>query len=197
MVVFLEEDYYLAPDALHTLDALRSQKPQKCNLIVLGHDTIDLTAYAANLKTFSQVMTEVWISSQHFRGMALTERNMRQVLSCAEAFCRFDDYNYDWALMNSNLQCFDQPWYLIRPVLPRVLHVGTCGFHRKLAVTEHCHSAATQIKTFFEKHENLMFPNFKFDNLLRGTRYAPVPTGYGGWGDIRDQDLCLNMTIKF
>ncbi len=196
-VLLLEEDFYVSPDALHILNLLATNRNYlcpECNLLVLGLDSAQLEFYE-NEQFFTDTVGEDWNSMEHFRGMALTGNDLRQIIDCAESFCHFDDYNYDFSLMHANLNCFREHWKTLRPLVPRVLHTGSCGFHRQPQEGAHCHEEANRVRQFFWKFRTALFPRFlnRTTSSFWKDKWLMQPIGYGGWADPRDRQLCMKI----
>ena len=69
-------------------------------------------------------MTE-WFGSKHNMGMAFNRSTWRALLSCAELFCSFDDYNWDWSLQYlSQTSCGGHKLRAMLIKAPRVFHIG-------------------------------------------------------------------------
>ncbi len=176
-----------------------------CDLIVLGSDPPfgNFSKIGENwevsIGNFSNTTADFWISHHHFRGMALNSRNFHQIFNCSQSFCEFDEYNSDFSLMYANLNCFKSAWRAFIPWVSRVVHVGTCGFHRK-AKKEICYDKASEIRTFFQDNKEKLFPRQLAGNPLDDLSSRPLPPhpiGYGRWGDKRDRDLCMQIGQDF
>lgn len=65
-----------------------------------------------------------WISSKHNMGMAFNHTTWRYIVNCAEHFCSYDDYNWDWSLQHVSQQCLENKLYAMVVKGPRVFHIG-------------------------------------------------------------------------
>lgn len=67
-VMMLEEDHYLAPDALHILDLMIKDKDNicaDCEILCLGFYLKSYKSYAADIDKLS---VQIWFSSKHNMG---------------------------------------------------------------------------------------------------------------------------------
>ncbi|XP_060608709.2 alpha-1,6-mannosyl-glycoprotein 2-beta-N-acetylglucosaminyltransferase [Anolis sagrei] len=204
LLLFLEEDHFLAPDALHVLRRLwdmRQRECPECQVLSLGSyaavraDDADFAAKAraAELKT--------WKSTEHNMGLAFPRETYRQLAACSEAFCAYDDYNWDWTLQHLTVGCLPRFWKVLLPQVPRVFHTGgDCGMHHskkkdKAAADKAsaaCHPAAQirKVEALLAAHRDSLFP----EAMALSKRFPLAPLSphvkNGGWGDIRDHELC-------
>ncbi|CAH0388414.1 unnamed protein product [Bemisia tabaci] len=231
LVLFLEEDHYLAEDFIHVLGLMektaRVTCPQ-CNIFSLGTYLKTYTYYdnaqkkealrlvkkhqiyssnAANsppspswsfqvlpslYQHYQKVEQTPWLSSKHNMGMAFNRSVWHEIYNCAKAFCTFDDYNWDWSLQHVSNNCLQHKLEALVMRSPRVFHIGECGVHHKSSCTSTIIISKVQkilqlaSKHFYPKHLSVIFMTVK---------KKPLKKGNGGWGDIRDHELCLNMTI--
>lgn len=65
-----------------------------------------------------------WISSKHNMGMALNRTMWTAIRKCADFFCTYDDYNWDWSLQQVSNQCLAQKLFVMMAKGPRVFHIG-------------------------------------------------------------------------
>ncbi|KAK6036583.1 N-acetylglucosaminyltransferase II [Cooperia oncophora] len=204
-VLLLEEDHYVVPDALHVLHniiANRETYCEKCEIISLGFYLKSFTAYGPNI---AKLGAHPWYSSKHNMGMAFRRETWMKVKACAELFCNYDDYNWDWSLMQVVVRCLPQRFRVIFTKSPRVIHIGDCGssyaaqlfafFRNSEPKNFRCnaHDTYTSTRAVLAKHAKSFFPLrlTVTDVSLR----SPKPSKEnGGWGDIRDHALCLANT---
>ncbi|KDR14301.1 hypothetical protein L798_11892, partial [Zootermopsis nevadensis] len=134
-----------------------------------------------------------WISSKHNMGMAFNRSTWLDVRHCAEFFCTYDDYNWDWSLQHISQGCLNHKLYAMVMKGPRVFHIGECGVHHKKA---NCESTAViskvqQVLKYASKH---LYPNYLTLTVTNTNKKQKLRKGNGGWGDVRDHQLCINMT---
>ncbi|XP_063703413.1 alpha-1,6-mannosyl-glycoprotein 2-beta-N-acetylglucosaminyltransferase isoform X2 [Culicoides brevitarsis] len=195
LVVFLEEDHYVAEDFLYVLNMMQQKSREscpKCNILSLGTYLKTFNYY-----TYSSKKAEItpWISSKHNMGMALNQTTWHQIKSCAIHFCNYDDYNWDWSLQHLSQQCLENKLYAMVVKGPRVFHIGECGVHHKknncesnqvISKVQQVIHIATKAGQLYPKSITLTMPSI--------TKKTKLRKGNGGWGDKRDHLLCLNMT---
>lgn len=192
-VLFIEEDHYLVEDFLPVLRMmyrLRKKACIDCNILTLG--TYDKKPAYGSLSPKVDIMN--WISSKHNMGMSLTRATWNQMKNCTEAFCRFDDYNWDWSLHYIGMTCIPTKLRVMVMKSPRIFHIGECGLHAK---GKNCNPAdrVRYIETLLSDNLQYLFPPAL---VVAGYPNVPrrVPKANGGWGDIRDHQLCISFLDK-
>ncbi|KAE9554829.1 hypothetical protein FO519_001944 [Halicephalobus sp. NKZ332] len=188
-IILLEEDHMVAPDIFHVLEKLievRNQSCNECNMLVLGLFTRNYNNYQRDI---FKVGRQTWYG-KHNTGMVLNRELWNSFKSCTKMFCEFDDYNWDWSMIQISYKCLPKKMMAIYAKSPRVLHIGDCGVH-----THKCKSqnTANKIKSLFEKIKSDFFPS-KMQLTETLTRVPKVSKPNGGWGDKRDHQLCLLNT---
>ncbi|XP_062323678.1 alpha-1,6-mannosyl-glycoprotein 2-beta-N-acetylglucosaminyltransferase [Osmerus eperlanus] len=190
LVLLIEEDHFLSPDFIHTLKlmtVLKTEQCPDCDILSMGSYTHVGYSSKAN-----KVEVKAWKSTEHNMGMALGRATYQKLIHCTDAFCTYDDYNWDWSLQHLTVTCLPSYWKVMVCEAPRIFHAGDCGMHHKKAV---CMPASQKIKieNILQSSGNQLFPK----NLLI-TKRLPAPgvggvaphVKNGGWGDIRDHELC-------
>lgn len=187
LILFLEEDHYLAPDFYHVLKKmwqLKQQQCRECDVLSLGSYTASRSFYGIAHK----VDVKTWKSTEHNMGLALTRDAYQKLMECTDTFCTYDDYNWDWTLQYLTVSCLPKYWRVLVPQVPRIFHAGDCGMHHKKACRPSTQSA--QIEALLSNNKQFMFP----ETLIIGEKFSMVaiapPRKNGGWGDIRDHELC-------
>lgn len=71
-----------------------------------------------------QVEVTPWVSSKHNMGMAFSKATWLEMASCAEFFCKYDDYNWDWSLQHISQKCMTHKLHAMVVRGPRVFHIG-------------------------------------------------------------------------
>ncbi|XP_063146645.1 alpha-1,6-mannosyl-glycoprotein 2-beta-N-acetylglucosaminyltransferase [Candoia aspera] len=188
LVVFLEEDHYLAPDFYHVLQrlwALQQHDCPECQLLSLGTYATVRGSFAGRA---DKVELKTWKSTEHNMGMAFTRDTYQQLIACTDAFCTYDDYNWDWTLQYLTVGCLPHFWKVLVPEVPRIFHTGDCGMHHKKSCQPSVQSA--KIDSLLNSNQQYLFPG----TLTISKRYSVTPLSphvkNGGWGDIRDHELC-------
>ncbi|XP_055679498.1 alpha-1,6-mannosyl-glycoprotein 2-beta-N-acetylglucosaminyltransferase isoform X1 [Lutzomyia longipalpis] len=268
LVVFLEEDHYVAEDFLYLLGLMQKRSHDlcpKCNILSLGTylKTFNYYTYSnnkSNKKAFfgqsraaaasnsnamgpnshtnnnantyhggggilmesipvtttekysaqwgyqvlpslysiyQKVEVTPWISSKHNMGMAFNRTTWKEIIKCAEHFCSYDDYNWDWSLQHVSQHCLKQRLHVMVVKGPRVFHIGECGVHHK---KNNCESNQVISKVQKVLHiatkASQLFPKTITLTVASVVQKTKLRKGNGGWGDKRDHILCLNMTLS-
>lgn len=188
LVVFLEEDHYVVEDflpVLRLMEATRQRECKHCNTLCLGSymKIVNFVGDASKAEIWQ------WISSKHNMGMAFNRTTWVDIRSCSGKFCFFDDYNWDWSLQYISATCMKHKLTVLLMKAPRVFHIGECGVHHK---KKDCSSNAemgkvTRVLSVAKPH---LYPK-KLMVTHSTKRIGKVPKGNGGWGDIRDRQLCI------
>ncbi|XP_026816319.1 alpha-1,6-mannosyl-glycoprotein 2-beta-N-acetylglucosaminyltransferase isoform X1 [Rhopalosiphum maidis] len=225
-ILFLEDDHYVAEDFIYMLKLMEkscSVACPQCSMLSLGtylktynfygeakKDILrvirrqqifaaELTPPSWSFKIvpsfshYDKVEISQWISSKHNMGMAYNRTVWKQFVDCADTFCKYDDYNWDWSLQSVSNNCLSHEFKVFVLKAPRVFHIGECGVHHKKS----CFDMA-----LIAKVQKLLSSVYKylFPEKLEVT-YAPIKKkvlrkGNGGWGDVRDHELCLRMVNR-
>jgi len=122
LVLFLEEDHYVAGDSLFLLRMMQEALPEacpSCNVLSLG----TYQEYAID-ETFNQVEIASWTTMKHNMGMAFNRETWNDIKSCTKHFCTFNDYNWDFTLLDVSLKCMTRKLMALVSVKPRVFHLG-------------------------------------------------------------------------
>jgi len=190
MVLLIEEDHYVSPDFLHVLrlmSALKGEQYSDCDVLSLG--SYGHIGYSSKA---NKVELKVWKSTEHNMGMALNRDTYQKLVRCTDDFCTYDDYNWDWSLQHLTVSCLPAYWKVMVCDAPRVFHAGDCGMHHKKAACMPANQK-TKIENILQSSSNQLFPK----NLLITKRLPANGAGgvaphvkNGGWGDIRDHELC-------
>ncbi|KAK0048563.1 alpha-1 6-mannosyl-glycoprotein 2-beta-N-acetylglucosaminyltransferase [Biomphalaria pfeifferi] len=186
-VMLLEDDYYLSEDIIfstHMLRGLKERECPECRMLVLGNYDKNQN-YAIN---GAKVERAFWISSKHNMGMTFNKSVWLEIKKCSDEFCTFDDYNWDWTLQHLSMKCIPDKIKLLVMKASRIFHVGECGMHKK---SKNCDpdSVVKQVEARLTENRQHLYPNLV--SLAGDSRFKlrdPKPNG--GWGDIRDHNLC-------
>uniref|UniRef100_A0A7E4WAB9 Alpha-1,6-mannosyl-glycoprotein 2-beta-N-acetylglucosaminyltransferase n=1 Tax=Panagrellus redivivus TaxID=6233 RepID=A0A7E4WAB9_PANRE len=184
-VLLLEEDHVVTPDVFHVLNkliALRDTECRDCGIISLG---LFVRTYTNYIRDISKVGRQTWFG-KHNTGIVLNKELWNEFRNCSQLFCEFDDYNWDWSLIQISYKCFENKLIALYPKAPRVLHIGDCGVH-----THKCSSqtSALKVSALFQKANHSFYP----ENMAITEKFSKVPKiskPNGGWGDVRDRALC-------
>ncbi|MEE6492369.1 hypothetical protein FKM82_016560 [Ascaphus truei] len=187
LVLLIEEDHYLAPDFYYILKKMWNKKNEECadcDVLTLGTYTRPL----AFSEKADKVEVKTWKSTEHNMGMAMNRDAYQKLIQCTDAFCSYDDYNWDWTLQSLTVTCLPKFWKVMVPEVARIYHTGSCGMHHKKSCKPNTESA--KIEALFASNQQYMFP----ESFVISTRYSMNAISphvkNGGWGDIRDHELC-------
>ncbi|XP_041983644.1 alpha-1,6-mannosyl-glycoprotein 2-beta-N-acetylglucosaminyltransferase isoform X5 [Aricia agestis] len=195
MVVFLEEDHYVAEDFIHMLGLLRATADKNC-------PNCEILCLGTYLKTYQyhsnsdKVEITPWHSSMHNMGMVFNRTVWNSIMELQEQFCAYDDYNWDYSLLHlSQNRPKREKFKVILCKGPRVFHIGECGVHHKKS---NCNASTviSKVQKLLKNAKPYMFPARVTATITAGgaKHNKKLTKGNGGWGDIRDQELCTNMT---
>ncbi|XP_073966322.1 alpha-1,6-mannosyl-glycoprotein 2-beta-N-acetylglucosaminyltransferase-like isoform X3 [Choristoneura fumiferana] len=239
MVVFLEEDHYVAEDFLHVLNLMRATADKscpQCEILCLGtylktyqyHATGDKRKKQLTLSYIQQVRAaneerrrrkmdtsswnyqvypnlygytqkvEItpWHSSIHNMGMVFNRTLWNNIMSLQDQFCAYDDYNWDYSLLHlaQNRQGREKMKVMLCKG-PRVFHIGECGLHHKKS---NCNAnlVISKVQKLLQTTKHLLYPKRLTATISPGgaKHNKRLVKGNGGWGDVRDHELCANMT---
>ncbi|XP_013163389.1 PREDICTED: uncharacterized protein LOC106114661 isoform X1 [Papilio xuthus] len=237
MVVFLEEDHYVAEDFIHMLHLLRSTADRSCphcEMLCLGtylktyqyHTNGDkrkqlslsyiqqvraaneerrrkmqdtqwnYQVYPYLYSSNQKVEITPWHSSMHNMGMVFNRTVWNNIMELQEQFCAYDDYNWDYSLLHlSQNRPKRDKFKVILCKGPRVFHIGECGIHHKKS---NCNASTviSKVQKLLQNAKSYLYPTRVSATISAGgaKHNKKLTKGNGGWGDIRDQELCTNMT---
>ncbi|KAH8408015.1 hypothetical protein KR222_011106, partial [Zaprionus bogoriensis] len=145
---------------------------------------------------YQKVEAMPWISSKHNMGFAFNRTTWTSIRRCARHFCTYDDYNWDWSLQHVSQQCLQRKLHAMIVKGPRVFHIGECGVHHK---NKNCESnqviSKVQHVLRIARNSHQLFPRSLMMTVPSLLKKSKLRKGNGGWGDRRDHELCLNMTL--
>lgn len=193
LVLFLEEDHYVAEDFLHMLRLLSAAIPRacpKCSLITLGNY---LKNYNFQIDGRKVEVTQ-WVSSKHNMGFAFNHSVWQQIKACSSQFCDHDDYNWDWSLLHVSSSCLPQKLHTLVLRAPRVFHIGECGVHHK---KKDCSSRTVlhKVHRAIQVGQHTLFPR-QLVVVHTPPKKVKKHKGNGGWGDKRDHALCRSFSVS-
>ncbi|KAL2493757.1 beta-1 [Forsythia ovata] len=191
-ILFIEEDHFIYPNAYRTLQLLTKLKPKKCP-----------SCYAANLAP-SDVKSrgERWDSLIAERmgnvGYSFNRTVWRKIHRKAREFCSFDDYNWDITMWAEVYPSFGGPVYTLRGPRTSAVHFGKCGLHQGQGEKSSCIDNGA---VNFELEDIDRVPNFQSNWGVHVYKhqegYKAGFRGWGGWGDVRDHQLCLEFAKMY
>ncbi|XP_049612329.1 alpha-1,6-mannosyl-glycoprotein 2-beta-N-acetylglucosaminyltransferase [Syngnathus scovelli] len=189
LVLLIEEDHFLSPDFIHLLKMMSALKEEQCG----DCDILSLGSYShiGYSSKANKVEVKAWKSTEHNMGMAMSRDTYRNLLGCTDAFCTYDDYNWDWSLQHLTSSCLPSYWKVMVSEAPRIFHAGDCGMHHKKAACMPA-SQKTKFENILQSSGSQLFPEKLLitKRLPNGAGRAAPRVKNGGWGDIRDHELC-------
>ncbi|KAL3841237.1 hypothetical protein ACJIZ3_025828 [Penstemon smallii] len=191
-ILFIEEDHFIYPNAYRNLQVLTELKPKKC-----PH------CYAANLAP-SDVKSrgEKWESLIAERmgnvGYTFNRTVWRMIHRKAREFCSFDDYNWDITMWATVYPSFGGPVYTLRAPRTSAIHFGKCGLHQGQGENAACidNGALNFEVEEIDKVQNVK-RNWGVHVYEHQAGYQAGFRGWGGWGDIRDREMCLDFAKMY
>ncbi|XP_065165556.1 alpha-1,6-mannosyl-glycoprotein 2-beta-N-acetylglucosaminyltransferase isoform X1 [Atheta coriaria] len=226
LVVFLEEDHYVAEDFIHVLKLMErtcQTSCRHCNILSLGTYLKTYNYYGKKevMRAMKQqnvaagqvqpswsfqvlpslyqhtqkVEVTPWMSSKHNMGMAFNRTTWMKIVGCADYFCKYDDYNWDWSLQQVSQNCLKQKLHAMVVRGPRVFHIGECGVHHK---KKNCESTAviSKVQKVLKVAKRHLYPDYLTQTYVTPMKKTKLRKGNGGWGDRRDHMLCMGMTLR-
>lgn len=191
-VLFIEEDHLIFPNAYRNIQLLTVLKHIKCPY-----------CYAANLAP-SDVTSrgEGWQSLVAEKignvGYAFNRTVWRKIHARAREFCFFDDYNWDITMWATVYPSWGTPVYTLRGPRRSAAHFGKCGLHQGQDKNSACIDNGV-LSVGMEEIDKV--PNINLDWNVhvfeRQSGYQAGFQGWGGWGDKRDHQLCLDFASMY
>ncbi|UJR33200.1 hypothetical protein I4U23_020655 [Adineta vaga] len=195
LLLLLEEDFYLSPDALIFLKKMEEEKPRlcpECLFYTLGN-------LEKSGRQFEKLSSKVSIAYWHARynlGMTISYSLWVLLVKYAEEFCNIDDYNWDWSLVYLAQQRLNYPRVMWSSAT-RLIHLGSCGTHHKKTCSSESDIARwKETDKFYDVNKQHLFPTKPLSVHLKYEAKRPVKQTNGGWSDLRDRQLCLSFALK-
>lgn len=191
-ILFIEEDHFIYPNAYRNLQLLTKLKPEKCP-----------SCYAANLAP-SDVKSrgEGWDSLIAERmgnvGYSFNRTVWRMIHRKAREFCSFDDYNWDITMWVEVYPSFGGPVYTLRGPRTSAVHFGKCGLHQGQDEKSSCidNGAVNIALEDIDRVPNVQ-SSWGVHLYKNQDGYKAGFRGWGGWGDTRDHQLCLEFAKMY
>lgn len=171
-MLFTEEDYVVGPSVQETMqNGLDLCVEDECFGVVLTE-----LRTGRGGKSFEQTSPN-WRTIAFQTGpMVLRRGTWNKIWENKAAFCKFDDYNWDWTIVSMQ-QSGIVPGKVVVPGKPQIRHIGASGMHGKDIV-----SFTKPLEPFHSK-------------VLEGNAVVR-PRSFrrnGGWGHPKDQSHCMEM----
>ncbi|XP_067894995.1 alpha-1,6-mannosyl-glycoprotein 2-beta-N-acetylglucosaminyltransferase [Heterodontus francisci] len=189
LVLFIEEDHYLSPDFYHVLKnmwRLKTESCPDCDILSLG----TYTRVSDFTDKTNKVEVKTWRSTEHNMGMAMTRDTYQKMIECTDTFCEYDDYNWDWTLQYLTVSCLPQYWKVMVCEASRIFHAGDCGMHHKKACMPSVE--ISKIDRIINSNVQHLFPETMIISKIYPLAALTPHVKNGGWGDIRDHELCAS-----
>ncbi|KAM0937543.1 putative alpha-1,6-mannosyl-glycoprotein 2-beta-N-acetylglucosaminyltransferase [Dioscorea sansibarensis] len=191
-ILFIEEDHFVLPNAYQNIQLLTRMKPWKCP-----------DCYAANLAP-SDVNSkgEGWETLIAERmgnvGYAWNRTVWRKIHAKAKDFCTFDDYNWDITMWATIFPSWGTTVYSLRGPRRSAAHFGKCGLHQGQDARNACidNGVVSVDVDDADKIPNIN-SNWPLHVVKKQGGYQAGFKGWGGWGDERDQKLCLSFAHMY
>ncbi|KAJ0053066.1 hypothetical protein Pint_01842 [Pistacia integerrima] len=189
-ILFIEEDHFILPNAYRNLQMLTKLKPRKCP-----------DCYAANLapcdvNSRGEGVDTLIAERMGNVGYSFNRTVWRKIHRKAREFCFFDDYNWDITMWATVYPSFGAPVYSLRGPRTSAIHFGKCGLHQGQGEKGACIDNGM---VNFRIEDTDKIANIKSEWGVRVIQNQPGYKagfrGWGGWGDERDRQLCLNFAL--
>lgn len=143
-------------------------------------------------------------------GLAFNTTTWSTIYACAERFCRYDDYNWDWTLNYIFQECVQPRTKTLIMAGNRVLHIGKWllylflflmyGLYLSLIFSgthfnnKNCDATTLvkEIQNDINKFSVLLYPK-TLEHIGEITR-SRIVKSFGGFGEKEDQQLCLDFS---
>ncbi|KAL3623770.1 Alpha-1,6-mannosyl-glycoprotein 2-beta-N-acetylglucosaminyltransferase [Castilleja foliolosa] len=191
-ILFIEEDHFIYPNAYRNLQLLVDLKPEKCPL-----------CYAANLapsdvKSKGEGWDRLIAERMGNVGYSFNRTVWKKIHKKARGFCMFDDYNWDITMWATVYPSFGGPVYTLRAPRTSAVHFGKCGLHQGQGESTTCidNGALNIIVEDADRVANVKkdWDVYVYENQAG---YQAGFRGWGGWGDARDRQLCLEFAKMY
>lgn len=84
----------------------------------------EIQSINVKISDFEKVKAMPWISVKHNMGFAFNRSTWLNIKNCANQFCIYDDYNWDWSLLHISERCLPEKFHALVSTRPRVFHIG-------------------------------------------------------------------------
>lgn len=196
-IILLEEDHFVGYDLITTALHLYKNKQQLCLECVLISLGIHGDFFSPNSKISKfQYHISPFVSSSHNMGIVVDHQFYKFLLTHANEFCNYNDYNWDWTLHHLSLS-FENALMTMALSYPRVIHLGGWGVHSRgsmnYVLNERAYRLLIEEKNNYLSHAPQTRPNPSMNTweLLFKRHSAFWPMLNGNWKDPRDIKLCM------
>lgn len=181
LVLFLDETDFVTRDFIFVLQLLQetaAKKCPQCRLLSLNAQTaFSSQVFERKPKAFIDTFRQDTFRS----GLAFNRSVWQHIKFYSNHFCYFDDYNWDQSLVNVGTQTVARNFSIIYIEAPRTLNAwGKWPY--------------SLIKVGMRTIDKNLFPkSLLVETVIREEMPFTIENGY--WKDIRDQELCMFMTL--
>lgn len=192
-MMFIEEDHYLLPNAYRNIQILAKLKQVKCP------ECIAVNAAPLDVKSKGEGFPKLVMEKVGNVGYTFNRSVWGRIHARAEPFCTFDDYNWDITMWATIYPTFGGAMYTLRGPRTSAVHFGRCGLHQGYSKSRasECRDSSLRLGMVDDNDKvpniNPKWPvhTFPIKGYVYGFR------GWGGWGDKRDQHLCLTFSSMY
>ncbi|KAL2610359.1 hypothetical protein R1flu_028932 [Riccia fluitans] len=192
-ILFIEEDHFVLRNAYRSIVRLRDMKNSKCP------ECVAVSLAPVDVNSRGEGYEALIVEKIGNVGYSFNRTVFNLIHSKARSFCQFDDYNWDITMWAVVFPSFPTGGYTLRGPKASAMHFGKCGLHQgqekgKSICIDTDNDRDFQGDTgdlepfLSEDWRVLKFP-------IRG--YNKGFEGWGGWGDKRDQQLCLDFSRMY
>ncbi|GKA03171.1 alpha-1,6-mannosyl-glycoprotein 2-beta-N-acetylglucosaminyltransferase [Tanacetum coccineum] len=191
-ILFIEEDHFIFPNAYQNLKILTELKPTKCP------DCYAVNLAPSNVKSRGEGWNTLIAERMGNIGYTFNRTVWRKIHRKAKEFCFFDDYNWDITMWSTVYPSFGGSVYSMRGPRASAVHFGKCGLHQGQGENAACvDNGAVNIDTEeIDKVANIK-PEWGVHVFSNQEGYQAGFRGWGGWGDKRDHQLCLDFAKMY
>ncbi|XP_077547795.1 alpha-1,6-mannosyl-glycoprotein 2-beta-N-acetylglucosaminyltransferase-like [Haemaphysalis longicornis] len=188
--LLLEEDYYVSPDYLSAVALMLKSKPNLCGrnlcLCMVGNMRGATASHMVD-----KVDLRLWKNNTNNLGIIITRDTWQAIRNCSNAFCTYDDYNWDLTLTGIAGTCFPPGSLAVSLSVSRVYHIGDSGMHPQ---------PKRKPGTLLQRALNSIPQGGFGSEGIKALQAAPpkfyrIPKLSGGWADVRDHQLCSELTL--
>ncbi|KAG6572221.1 Alpha-1,6-mannosyl-glycoprotein 2-beta-N-acetylglucosaminyltransferase, partial [Cucurbita argyrosperma subsp. sororia] len=191
-ILFIEEDHFILPNAYRNLQLLVSLKPKKCP------ECYSVNLAPSDVKSRGEGNNFLVAERMGNIGYAFNRSVWKKIHKKAKEFCFFDEYNWDITMWATVFPSFGSPVYSLRGPWTSAIHFGKCGLHQGQDEGDVCIDNGL-LNIDVKDIDKVVNINSEWPvEVFRGQPgYGVGFRGWGGWGDERDRQLCLNFAQMY
>ncbi|KAF5205503.1 Alpha-1,6-mannosyl-glycoprotein 2-beta-N-acetylglucosaminyltransferase [Thalictrum thalictroides] len=191
-ILFIEEDHFIFPNAYRNIQLLSALKPKKCP------DCYAVNLAPSDVKSRGEGWECLIAEKIGNIGYAFNRTVWRKIHSKARGFCFFDEYNWDITMWATVYPSFGNTVYTLRGSRASAAHFGKCGLHQGQGDKGACFDQGV-VSIGVEDVDKVPNINSEWDvhAIKHQSGYQAGFKGWGGWGDERDRQLCLDFAQMY